>query len=303
MSKRASVNEPTNEKDLMVESYCHSKGLKCRQPFPGFYVIDIFDEHIKLSSKTLLKELDDRVPSRGSGDNIVPGQLQWVQGSNRNLMFRGNELNRRKIWAQNGAVKDGVRIYVYTGFAYPVAEATSDWNDDETFKNASEGMNTFMNAIEAPEMNHLIVTAYDNGDSNIGMHYDKMKSLHPKTMIAVLKIGEHGRPFAVRKRLLHTSANPSEQEKKELLKAQEKEPLIFNEIVPPGTLLLMTAEANLATQHGVPVVDDVGLSGSIVWRHVTKVEPPSELKKKVDKCESTREKRELSKRKREDEKE
>lgn len=155
----------------MVESYCQSKGLECRQPFPGFYVIDKFDEHIKLSSKTLLKELDERVPSRGSGDEIVPGQLQWVQGSNRNLMFRGNELNRRKIWAQNGSVEDGVRIYVYTGFAYPVAEATSDWNDDETFKNASEGMNTFMNEIEAPEMNHLIVTAYDNGDSNIGMHY------------------------------------------------------------------------------------------------------------------------------------
>jgi len=282
----------------MVETYCIEKGLVCRQPFPGFYVVNGFGEHIGLNSKTLLKELDVRVPSRGSGDEIVPGTLQWVKGNNRNLMFRGNELNRRKIWAQCGAVNNGVRIYVYTGFAYPVAEATSDWNDDETFKAASDQMNQFMMQIKAPDMNHLIVTAYDDGDSNIGMHYDKMKSLHSETMIAVLKIGEYGRPFAVRKRLLHTSEKPSETEKKALLKAQEKEPFIFNEAVPPGTLLLMTAAANLATQHGVPVVDDVGLSGSIVWRHVTKLETQTELKKKVANCESNREKREIGKRKR-----
>ena len=281
-----------------IESYCAVKNLVCRQPFPGFYVIDGFGDHIGLKVKTLLNELDARVPSRGSGDEIVPGGLQWVQGNNRNLMFRGNELNRRKIWCQNGKVTDGVRIYVYTGFAYPVAEATSDWNDDKTFKVASEKMNEFMRWIESPEMNHLIVTAYDDGDSNIGMHYDKMKSLHPETMIAVLKIGEYGRPFAVRKRLMHTSEKPSEEEKKALLKAQEKEPLIFNEVVPPGTLLLMTAEANLATQHGVPTVGDVGLSGSIVWRNVTKLVTPTELKKKVGNCEATREARE-SKRKRE----
>lgn len=283
---------------MSIKSYCAKNDLEVREPFPGFYVIDGFGEHIGLSSKSLLTELDDRVPSRGSGDEIVSGGLQWVQGNNQNLMFRGNELNRRKIWAQNGSVEEGVRIYVYTGFAYPVAEATSDWNEDETFKAASEKMNAFMLDIGAPEMNHLIVTAYDDGDSNIGMHYDKMKSLHPETMIAVLKIGEHGRPFAVRKRLMHTSEKPSDDEKKALNKAQEKEPLIFNEVVAPGTLLLMTADANLATQHGVPTVDDVGLSGSIVWRNVTKLVTPNELKKKVEHCETARKKRLLAKRKR-----
>lgn len=281
-----------------IEAYCELKKLGCRQPYPGFYVISGFADHIGLNSTSLLKELDSRVPFRGSGDEIVPGCLQWVQGNNRNLMFRGNELNRRKIWAQNGPVQDGVRIYVYTGFAYPVAEATSDWNDEETFKMASEKMNEFMSEIEAPEMNHLIVTAYDNGDSNIGYHYDKMLSLHHNTMIAVLKIGEYGRPFAVRRRLMHTSANPSEDEKKALLKAQEKEPPFFNEVVPPGTLLLMTAEANLATQHAVPVGNVAGPSGSIVWRHVTKLVTQSNLKKKVNTCESTREKNDIKKRKR-----
>lgn len=271
-----------------VEAYCRRHDLKVRQPFRGFYVIDKFDEHIGVCSANFVSDLDRRVPSRGAGDVIEAGKLQWVQGNNVNLKYRGNELNRRKIWAQKGSVEQGVRIYIYTGFAYPVAQATSDWNDDEVLKQASDNMNVFMNEIESPEMNHLIVTAYDNGDCNIGMHYDKMKSLHPQTMIAVLKVGEHGRPFAVRKRLMHTSKTPSDAEKTQLTKLQEKEPLIFNELVPPGTLLLMTAEANLATQHGVPVVDDVGLSGSIVWRNVTKLVTPSELTKRVNKCESAR---------------
>ena len=285
------VNEPAN-----VPVTCARIGLACREPFPGFYVIENFGAHIGLDVKTLLQDLDEQVPSRGAGDEIEPGVCQWVQGSNRNLMFRGNELNRRKIWMQKGRVEEGVRIYIYTGFTYPVAEATSNWDDYKVFREASDKMNQFMEACGAPEMNHLIVTAYDDGDSNIGMHYDKMKSLHPQTMIAVLKIGEHGRPFSVRKRLMHTSDKPTKEEKKALQKAQEKEPMIFNEVVPPGTLLLMTAEANLATQHGVLTVKDVGLSGSIVWRNVTNVVSSVDLKQKVKNVEKIRQGRDCAKR-------
>ena len=45
-------------------------------------------------------------------------------------------------------------------------------------------------------------------------------------------------------------------------------------------LILMTAEANLATQHGVPELDTadaVGLSGSLVWRTAIKRLSPQQL--------------------------
>jgi len=38
----------------------------------------------------------------------------------------------------------------------------------------------------------------------------------------------------------------------------------FDEIVPVGTGLIMSLEDNLITKHAVRIMDDCGLSGSIV---------------------------------------
>ena len=138
------------------------------------------------------------MPWRGQNDEIEPFALQGVLGTNVNLRYRGNELKRNKIWAQKGPVSKGVRVYSYTGFAYPVALATSNWEDSESLNAMSERMNAFISKIGGPEMNHLILTAYNNGSCNIGWHYDKARSLHPETWIAVVKLGPSSRRFALR---------------------------------------------------------------------------------------------------------
>ena len=65
----------------------------------------------------------------------------------------------------------------------------------------------------------------------------------------MVKLGAHGRPFALRR-------------------VGETQPF-FNETLAPGTAVVMTMAANLATQHSVPEVADAGPSGSIVFRTIT----------------------------------
>ena len=48
----------------------------------------------------------------------------------------------------------------------------------------------------------------------------------------------------------------------------------FDEVLEPGTAVIMTLEANLRTQHGVPEVDDSGPSGSLVFRTITEIVQP-----------------------------
>jgi hypothetical protein len=258
-------------------------GLVIKEPVPGCFLIQDFDRYVGVDCATLIAQLDNEVPSRGKSDRIAPGMLQWVRGDHPDLMYRGNELRRRKIWAQDGTVADGVRIYSYTGFCYPVAHATSDWNEHPLLTQMSNGINDFMAANQFPSMNHLIVTAYDDGSHNIGFHFDKAHTLLPAGMIAILKLGPCSRRFALRKR-----AGPSED--------QEKMPMLFDEVVPAGTLILMSLDTNLATQHGVPVAEDesVALSGSIVWRNVSNVLTQQELAKKVETTEKGRSKRRRS---------
>lgn len=264
-------------------------GLVARKPAEDldFYVIDGFAEFLGLDAKNMIHTLDKAYPKRGAGDALVYDTAQWVDGANKRLRYRGKNLKRRKMWFQDGRLADGTLVYSYTGFQWAVALATSDWNDDPMIRAASERMNAFMEALGGPPMNHCIVTAYDTGKDNIGFHTDKMKSLHKKTWIAVVKLGPDARNFAVRR----VSSDK---------KLQEKMPLIFNERVKVGACVLMSAEANLATQHGVPVVDgEVGVSGSIVYRNVTNRVRPRALGKRIEDSLKSAERRASLKRRRE----
>ena len=261
-------------------------GLDAEEPYPGFIVVpDFAAKVLDFNADTLLEHFQKYIPWRGQNDEIEPFALQGVLGTNVNLRYRGNELKRNKIWAQKGPVSKGVRVYSYTGFAYPVALATSNWEDSESLNAMSERMNAFISKIGGPEMNHLIMTAYNNGSCNIGWHYDKTRSLHPDTWIAVVKLGPSSRRFALRRR-----AGEGEN--------QDEMPVVFDRIVPKGALILMSMEANLATQHAVPVSEDedMGLSGSIVWRNVTNVLKVSELEKRAAKTVKGREERQAKKR-------
>jgi len=250
-----------------------------RQPVPGLFLYENFARDVlDVEASHLLSEMN-AIPTVGEHDEIVPGQLQWVTGKNVNLRYRGNELKRRKIWAQSGAVADGVRVYSYTGFTYPVANATSNWEDSEVLDAMSKKMNAFLSRWDplAPQMNHLIVTAYDDGSHNIGWHYDKVRSLADDGWIAIVKLGPASRRFALRRR-----AKEGED--------QEKMPVLFDEVVPAGTLILMNIATNLATQHSVPVAsrEEIGLSGSIVWRAIKTVVTQAKLQKRVSATEKAR---------------
>ena len=99
-----------------------------------------------------------------------------------------------------------------------------------------------------PAANHVIMTHYVDGEHNIGMHYDKPRSIQKKSLITVVKTGERGRPFRL-----------------ETLDGA----LLMERVLAPGTAVIMTLEANLKTKHGVPAVEEAGSSGSIVFRSIT----------------------------------
>jgi hypothetical protein len=246
--------------------------------------------------EALVASLDERIECRAQGDAIRDFELQFVGGDNEALHYRGNPIHRRKIWLQDGDPNEGVRVYSYTGWQAPVAFATSDWNGDEQLGGICGGFNTFLDGTDFAPANHAIVTAYDDQTSGIGYHYDKTHTLDPNGVIAVVKLGA-ARRFEVRTRLppLNTdgmSETECKKAKDAHAKAQEAVEPLFSETLQAGTLVLMTNSANLATQHAVPMTQEpVGLSGSIVFRSVTRVDQASDLRRKRDKVLANRQKK------------
>ena len=52
-------------------------------------------------------------------------------------------------------------------------------------------------------------------------------------------------------------------------KAQSNTKPFFDEVLDLGTAVIMTLDANLMTQHGVPKVEEAGPSSSCVFRTIT----------------------------------
>ena len=62
------------------------------------------------------KDLESNYPVVGKGDAIEPMKAQWVDGSNKALNYRGNDLKRCKMWFQRGNPEsNGYVKYYYTG--------------------------------------------------------------------------------------------------------------------------------------------------------------------------------------------
>ena len=280
-----------------VKQHLSALGIGYKEPYPGVLIVDKFAEKIlSIDPAGVLDRLMEEAPVRRAGDTITPGELQWVDGDNENLMYRGNVLRRMKIWLQDGPPEDGTLIYSYTGYTYAVAPATSDWNADPELAAMCQLYNKFISMIPgAPDANHAIVTAYVDGKCSIGMHSDKTHSLHDDTIISVLKLGGASRRFCIRERIVKFPTGMGQAEKAAL---QGAKPMLFDEDVASGDLIIMTAEANHKTQHGVPeleTADAVGLSGSIVWRTAVKMLTPEELAKKIAVTEAGRAKRKAAK--------
>lgn len=209
--------------------------------------------------KALLGKLET-YPSVGADEEIVPNAVQWVTGDNRALKYRGNVLKRGKIWLQRGdPVKDGYLRYGYTGWQWNILPATADVALCAEVEPIADKYDAWAGKVGAKPANHYIVTKYKNGSHDIGYHFDKPKDIAASggdgvSLITVVKIGNCARPFAVRK---------------VAAKGEKPEEPFFCKVLEPGTAVVMTLEANLATQHAVPPVAESGPSGSIVFRSIT----------------------------------
>ena len=207
--------------------------------------------------------LESKYPVRRKGDAIEWARPQWVEGDNEALHYRGNELKRGKMWFQLGEPQtEGFIKYYYTGWQRAVLPATSNVVRAPDLAAVVQKYNSWAARAGFSEANHFIVTHYVDGEHNIGMHFDKPRSIAEDSLITVVKTGKHGRPFRL-----------------ELLDGTP----LMEEVLAPGTAVIMTLEANLKTKHGVPAVPEAGSSGSIVFRTISERVPWDELEKQLAK--------------------
>lgn len=236
-----------------------------------------------------LKELKTLYPLRRAGDAIVPRTVQWVEGTNEALRYRGNVLNRTKVWLQRGCPEaDGVPYYYYTGVQWEVVLAQASWEDCPLIgSTVVSDLDKLYEMIGAKKAHQCIVTAYNDETCGIGKHFDKPKSIAQSdeegdSLITVIKLGE-ARPFEL------------------YLLGQEESPA-WTQKVPGGAAIIMTLEANLQTKHAVPMIEEkVGESGSLVFRTMTKdsIFSIDEVQKKVEDSRRTKEREKAKKRMRE----
>ena len=242
------------------------------QVFPGIAIVPDFAQNVLgVAPAELQESLERGYPVRQEGDEIAWGGVQWVAGDNAALKYRGNVLKRGKIWLQRGKLSDvGFRRYFYTGWQWKVLPATADVADCAEMSPVADAYDAWCDTHGLPRANHYIVTRYEDGQHNIGFHYDKPKDIAAGSLITVVKTGAHARPFELRR-----LATEGEDQGKILP--------FFSRELAPGTAVVMTLEANLATQHGVPVVADrpLGPSGSIVFRTITTTISEQEVRKKL----------------------
>ena len=197
----------------------------------------------------LQDQLESNYPVRGAGESIDPDVVQWIDGDNDSLKYRGNVLKRAKIWLQRRHKSQGFRRYGYTGWQWSILPATAWLNQCPEVLPIADWYDAWAIQRGYPLANHYIVTRYADGEHGIGFHSDKIKDIEPNSLITVVKTGHHGRPFEL------------------CFPGEEKTPF-FSQVLDPGTAVIMTVDANVATKHGVPVVDEAGPSGSIVFRTI-----------------------------------
>ena len=166
---------------------------------------------------------------------------RWVTGESEELNYRGHTIPRDKMWFQRSV--DKFFKYGYTGWQWGVSAGTYILSSIP----ALEATADFIDAKTRPKkkLNHIIVTKYMTGEDNIGMHSDKMPDWEPGSIVIIIKLGA-ARPFVI----THDGVE------------------IFNEVVQPGTAIIMGMNANDMLKHGVPAVDECGPSGSIVLRSI-----------------------------------
>jgi hypothetical protein len=242
---------------------------------------DKFNVQIRLGKEKLINAAFKEFLSYKSWDDgceIVPdvkdGRLETkariVRGSHPSLKYRGNELKRHKVWFQ----KEGrfYYVYKYTGWQHSVLPAT--FRVDKTLH--PNIWKLVQNMEKVCPQNHWIMTCYENGDDYIGAHSDKTKNWVEGSSFHVRKWG-HPRRFVI------------------TLKSDDI--VIFDKILPSGTDIFVDAETNLKTRHAVPTMPNmgVGISGSIVGRHIATKVTFEEAKKNIALAKKSKQSRDRAK--------
>ena len=259
-----------------LEDAVRALKLEFDKPVEGedVYVIHGFAQHFGLDPKASMHRLRDEYPHRSGEDEIPWAEAQWVCGDHKALRYRGNVLARKKMWfQQSDPMRFAFLKYFYTGWQYKVMPATACVDKVPWLAESLKRINDWLKEFRQPATDHYIVTMYEKEDCGIGMHYDKPKSINPRSVILVIKTGDCGRPFRI------TDNRGGADQDKEL----------FCEVVAPGDAVLMSMEANLATKHGVPIVTQpTGMSGSIVMRTIDEWITPDRLWLEITKREQRR---------------
>lgn len=230
------------------------------------WVIENFSRDVLgLDAVRVIKALKSKYPTVDAGKQIQWGKPQWVQGTNKFLMYRGTALKREKMWLQltNPSETKTFTRYFYTGWQWGVLPATSWVGNVADLELAVGKLNKWCSKEGYPRTNHFIVTRYEDHHHSIGAHFDKARSIQPRSLIIIIKAGEAARPFELKR--LDGS-------------------LILNKVLQPGTAVVMTLEANLKTKHSVPALDyKCGPSGSIVARTITEEFSFEETRRRINK--------------------
>eukprot|EP01043_Picozoa_sp_COSAG02_P054141 COSAG02_NODE_6083_length_3814_cov_6.730283_1_plen_757_part_00 len=89
----AVAHEHPDQARVNIKTTLDELNLAYTEEYPGFIIVHKFAEkYLGIDPTGVLNRLIKDVPVRGAGDKIVPGQMQWVDGDNENLMYRGNVL-------------------------------------------------------------------------------------------------------------------------------------------------------------------------------------------------------------------
>ena len=183
---------------------------------------------------------------------------KWVTGESKELNYRGHPIKRDKMWFQRDM--SHMLRYGYTGWSWAVSAGTYRLGTIPALEALVKTMDTKLGL--AHPHNHWIVTRYQEGKDNIGLHSDKTKDWTQGSAFAVIKLGAP-RPFVFTQQV------------------DGKDVKIFEEVLQPGTAVVVGYAANGKVKHGVPAVPNCEPSGSIVGRAIETKKPWPEVHKKI----------------------
>eukprot|EP00964_Phaeocystis_antarctica_P116594 scaffold80532_cov64-Phaeocystis_antarctica.AAC.2 len=191
----ASCNKPPHggngrdDESDMLEAHRVRKGL-------DIFVVPRFAQDVLGADPAALQQsLEANYPMRGADEDIQPDVVQWVDGDNVALKYRGRSLKRAKIWLQR-PMEGGYRRYGYTGWQWKVLPATSNVERCAEVLPLADRYDAWATALGIPCANHYIVTRYVDGQHNIGFHSDKAKDIAPGSLPREI-VGTHSAsPYA-----------------------------------------------------------------------------------------------------------